>query len=296
MDIKLVGFAVVGVVAVSAAGVAMFAGGGKDEPTPQFVPTPDPEPVAPVTRQPRAPESSFQEPQGRSMDDRFADWESRIAQFDKDGDGTLSDEERRAMMEQMRAEWRARMDKNGDGEVDADERLDAMLESGRGRRLAERFDADGDGTLSDAERQALKDSMAQREAEREQRRIDRYDQDGDGVLSPEEEAAAREAEQRQREDRFRQFADEFDQDGDGDLNADERSDAWATMRDRREIDAFVRRYDSNGDGKIDTTDFNAFLALYQSGSSRADVNNDGSVDALDVTAFRDLMGRAADRP
>lgn len=293
MDTKLVSFLALGAVAVSAAGVAMMVGGEKEPTAPQFVPVPDTEPIAAVVVRPRVPEPEIRTPEA-SRENRFGDWESRLARFDADGDGTLSDEERRAMIESMRAERMAQIDKNGDGEVDADERLDAMLASRRGRRLAERFDADGDGTLSDAERQAAMDDMAQREAEREQRRIDQYDTDGDGVLSAEEEAAAQAAEQAQRQERFQNFADQFDQDGDGNLDADERSDAFATVRDQREIERFIRQYDSNGDGVIDTVDFNAFLTLYQAESSRADVNGDGSVDALDVSAFRDLMARAGD--
>lgn len=281
------------VVAVGAAGVAFWD--GQDAPV---VPEPVavaamPQPTPRVVETRREPELERSEDWGRGGGEGgFADFEARLAEFDKDGDGTLSDEERRAMMEKFRADRMAQLDTNGDGEVDADERLDAMINSRRGRRLVDRFDADGDGMLDPEERQALKDDMARREAEREARRIDRYDTDGDGMLSEAEERAAAEQERRQREERFEQFTSQYDRDGDGELDADERHDAFTTMRDDREVRSFVRRFDSNRDGVIDTVDFNAFLALYQSGDNRADVNGDGSIDALDVTAFRDMMGRA----
>lgn len=280
-------------VALGSAGV-LYWNASEPEPVapPALVPAPVETPViqASVTREPTGGIDRAGE---FDPEARFADFESRMSRFDTDGDGKLSDEERRAMAESMRAEWQARLDKNGDGVVDENERLDSMLESPRGRRLLEQFDADGDGKLDDAERQAALDDMAAREAEREARRIERYDTDGDGMLSEAEEAAARAEERARQQDRFNRFAAEFDQDGDGDLNADERYDAFQTMRDRREYDAFVRRYDADGDGSITTADFNAFLTGYQSQSPSADVNRDGAIDALDVTAFRDMMARGA---
>ena len=68
------------------------------------------------------------------------------------------------------------------------------------------------------------------------------------------------------------------------------------MRDRREIEGFIRRYDTDGDGEITTVDFNAFLVKLQAQDPSADVNRDGAVDSLDVNAFRDLMARSASLP
>lgn len=271
-------------------------------PAPVIQPKPVTPPVRVAVAEPQIPVSMpdvSNRPDGFGPDARFEDFEARLAQFDKDGDGKLSDEERRAMAEAMRNEWRARMDKNGDGVIDEDERLDAMLASPRGRRLMEDFDKNGDGMIDDLERQAIKDDMAAREAQREQQRVERWDADGDGVLSEAElaaEQAARQQQEQERADRFHEMALEFDADGDGELNADERAEAFQTMRDRREIDAFVRRYDSDGSGTISTADFNAFLAQYQAGNQRADVNRDGNIDTLDVNAFRDMMARSNNRP
>lgn len=82
-----------------------------------------------------------------------------LEQFDKDGDGKLSPDERSAMREAMKAK--------------SEERRAAMLK---------KFDADGDGKLSKEEREK---AMEERKAEM----LKKYDKDGDGKLSEEERAA-----------------------------------------------------------------------------------------------------------
>ncbi len=66
----------------------------------------------------------------------------------------------------------------------------------------ENFDQDGDGTLSQEERQAAKDSL-----------IQRYDADNDGALSPEERKASMEAIR----------LEVLDTDGDGVISEEERA-------------------------------------------------------------------------
>ncbi len=82
-----------------------------------------------------------------------------IKKFDKDGDGKLSDEERKAMQEA--------------GKAKREEHQKAMLA---------KYDKDGDGKLSDEERAAAK-------ADREAEMLKKFDKDGDGKLSDEERAA-----------------------------------------------------------------------------------------------------------
>ncbi len=82
-----------------------------------------------------------------------------LEKFDKDGDGKLSNDERSAMREAMKAK--------------SEERRKAMLA---------KFDADGDGKLSKEEREK---AMEERKAEM----LKKYDKDGDGKLSEEERAA-----------------------------------------------------------------------------------------------------------
>lgn len=67
-----------------------------------------------------------------------------IKEFDKDGDGKLNDEERKAMMEARRAQF----------------------EKVRAEREKE-FDKDGDGKLNEAEHKAMMEARAKRMGERE---------------------------------------------------------------------------------------------------------------------------------
>lgn len=108
--------------------------------------------------------------------------EALVQQFDKDGDGVLSPEERQAAREYFqslqrggprqeggpredRAAMRARMlamfDKDGDGQLDEQELAEAQAYRKRVQAvLLEHFDADGDGVLSPEERQAARAALA----------------------------------------------------------------------------------------------------------------------------------------
>jgi hypothetical protein len=82
-----------------------------------------------------------------------------VKEFDKDGDGKLSAEERTTMRETIKA----RMEE-------------------RRKQMLEKFDEDKDGELSPAEREKA------REARRAEM-LEKFDKDGDGKLSAEERAA-----------------------------------------------------------------------------------------------------------
>lgn len=295
MNAKVISVLAVGG-AAAAVGGAVFVFGGRAPEAVAAAPAPVQIAQTPAIEPATAPAASvFDDPRMPDGENRWADLEERMANVDWEQFQQLSPEERRERMRAMRAEIEARLDTNGDGVVDDDERLDGVLASPMGRRLLDRFDANGDGMLDEAERQAMRDQEAQRRAEQQARTLERWDANGDGDLSREERDAMREEQRRRQEEQRARMAAEFDQDGDGELNADEQANAWQTLRNRREIDAFVRRYDTNGDGQITTPDLNAYLVLYQGGDSRADVNGDGSVNTLDVSAFRDMMARAANR-
>jgi len=115
---------------------------------------------------------------------------------------------------EVRERVRERMDKNGDGEMDADERR-AMR---RRMEMRKESDADGDGRLNEEERAAHREKMEARRAEH----IKRFDADGDGELSPEERAKARET---VREETRARMLERFDADGDGELSREERAKA-----------------------------------------------------------------------
>ena len=96
---------------------------------------------------------------------------SRAAEYDTDGDGTLSDTEKEAMqtaikaeMEAKKAEMLDKYDSDGDGTLSETEK-DTMHEARRAEmeaKLLEKFDADGDGTLSDTEKAAMESARPQK--------------------------------------------------------------------------------------------------------------------------------------
>lgn len=89
-----------------------------------------------------------------------------LKKFDKDSDGKLSDDERKAMREEMKA-------MNGKREAE----------------MLKKFDTDGDGKLSDEEKIARREAMEARRKEL----LEKYDADKDGKLSPDEMKTARDA-------------------------------------------------------------------------------------------------------
>jgi hypothetical protein len=86
-----------------------------------------------------------------------------LEQFDKDGDGKLSEEERKAAKAAR-----------------------GQMEGARMKEMLEKFDADKDGTLNEAEKEAMR-------AEMKKRMIEKFDKDGDGELNEEERAEMKKA-------------------------------------------------------------------------------------------------------
>lgn len=223
----------------------------------------------------------------------FGDMAARLATFDLDGDGFLSEDERAEMRRARMASMLERFDLDGDGELSREERMaarqDRFEQSARGQQLMREFDLDGDGELNEEEQAAMDAYMDERRQERREEQIAQYDTDGDGELSREERTA-------QRDDFMSDLTDEFDADGDGQLNIDEQLEAMNTMRDRREIDRFVDQYDADGDGSMGAGDYTSFLNDYSNGNMRADVNGDGVVNTLDMTAYTEMVSRSGNRP
>jgi Ca2+-binding EF-hand superfamily protein len=126
----------------------------------------------------------------------------------------------------------------------------------RHAKMIERFDADGDGKLSDAERAAAKQALSAENPDRAAKhaeRIKRFDKDGDGQLSDAERAAAKK-EMKGRGEKGRERAvKRFDKDGDGALNEAERSHAREIARAHnrgRMHERLVTRFDKDGDGRL----------------------------------------------
>ncbi len=124
------------------------------------------------------------------------------------------------------------------------------------KRMLEKFDADKDGQLSEAEKEAMKAEFDKKRAVRGERgprpegmehpgnrrrphnerpeMLEKFDLDKDGKLSPEEHKALRDAAPRFRGERGEKnrkaFMDKFDADKDGKLNEAEKEAAKAKRR------------------------------------------------------------------
>lgn len=224
----------------------------------------------------------------------------RATEFDANGDGILSEEERAEMMRAMRDEWMARMDLDGDGELSREERMAArqsMFEnSERGQELMRQFDADGDGVLNEEEQAAMEAYQQEQREERRAQDLARYDADGDGQLSREERRTQRDEQRQNWGNRMEEATIEFDRDGDGVLSIEESQEAYAVYQQRREIDQFIAKYDVDGNGVMGNADYSAFISAFETQDPHADVNRDGVVNSQDLAAYTDMVTRSRNRP
>lgn len=164
-------------------------------------------------------------------------------QADKDGDGKISREEFLAMprMQQLSEERRdkifQRFDKNGDGSVSVDE-LKKLAEGAgpRGLPRLPELDTDHSGGVSFEEFKA--DKFVQKlPAERQETLFKSLDRDGDGQITPKDRPEPREG-----------------RDGrDGREGRDGRPDG--KMRDGVFNRQLLKRLDTNGDGAVDFAEF-----------------------------------------
>ena len=177
--------------------------------------------------------------------------------------------ERFEEMKKRREDFMARFDTDGDGEISEEER-EAIREAFQAQRrermlerMTERFDADGDGELNDEERLAAEAELEARDIERRARMVERFDTDGDGQLSDAENQAARE---------------QFTRGRGGAGGGNQWRDA-------------VQRYDQDGDGELNLDEsYEAYLDQFDQRTQREftrryDDNNDGGIDASDFSTF-----------
>ena len=237
-----------------------------------------------------------------------------LEQFDADGDGELSSDEReaaKAFMQERKAEHKARLreecDANGDGVLSADERPERARGEGRrgkegrhgkGRggkehrgkhmhkQALELFDVDGDGELNENEKANAKAFHEQRKAEKKAEMLERFDTDSDGQLSQDEREQAKAAHRERRAARKAELLERIDANGDGELTREEREAAKPVIQAERQAERAAklaeRRMDTNLDGQIDAADLAEALRRVADGSPTADYNGDGVVDALDA--------------
>ncbi|RMH12314.1 MAG: hypothetical protein D6695_07065 [Planctomycetota bacterium] len=171
--------------------------------------------------------------------------------------------------------------------------------------MLERFDADGDGELSEEERQKARETMrAEREERRQQFLLERYDKDGDGVLNEEEtrameeDQARMEAEREARREQMRQRALEmYDTDRDGQLSEAERDAAnelrRAWFQEQRQ-QAMVR-FDADGDGELSIDEMTLLRETMRRAfqdmrfTEQFDADGDGAVTSSDMQNYLDLF-------
>jgi Ca2+-binding EF-hand superfamily protein len=131
------------------------------------------------------------------MAEAEAGWaDAQKAELDADGDGTITEEEKAAFRESKLATRKAKLDARFEEGCKAAGKEPDECRHRRGHRrdhLKEQiearmsqFDKDGDGKLSQAEAQALKETMKQEREQRKESFGKQHDKDGDGKLGPAE--------------------------------------------------------------------------------------------------------------
>lgn len=144
-----------------------------------------------------------------------------------------------------------------------------------------RFDVDGDGQISDEEKQAAIDAKRKNGEQMKAQWISRYDKDGDGELSKEEIGEAKAEHYRARQEFEAVLVDRFDTDGDGELSDIEREAAHTAIR--TEAMEFFNSFDADGDGQLsDGERQTAKDELKRRGAQRKavetiDVDRDGAI-------------------
>ncbi len=214
---------------------------------------------------------------GAGIRTRIADMRDRVMkEYDKDGDGQLSDAEREA----MREAFRQRMTEQRD------------------RWMVRQYDKNGDGKLDDTERAAADKARAEARAQWEQRRaafIKEHDTDGDGTLSEEERRAMAEKLREQVRAQVRTWTQPWDTDADGKLSDTERQAMQGAIR--AEIDRHRKAMDADGDGQVSREEATGY---WQSLQKQYDTDKDGQLSAEErqamFNAIRNSMTKGAAQP
>ncbi len=178
-----------------------------------------------------------------------------LKEYDTDGDGQLSAQERQAMMQDLLKEVRGqvnqlmlrRYDADSSGALDADERgkmeqeYDVLREQFQKRQQdwMASWDKNGDRKWSQEEIEQLRAASAKLQAEH----MGRWDMDGDGALSDDERKLAHWTYALEREKRRLQM----DGDGDGQVTAQEEQTYWQKIRTKYDLDKDGRLSDEEGE-------------------------------------------------
>lgn len=220
-----------------------------------------------------------------------------IERFDTDGDGLVSATEREAAGEKRNGK---RPPKKGEKKGPPPR---GAKDEERHEHMLERFDEDGDGELSEKEREAAKESLLSKWGDRGERKrqhlLEKYDADGDGELSDEERAKARKSFEKRRlltneylKKAKEKFMADFDSDLDGEFNAEEMQEAKKRFSEKSQElrNELVTKYDKDGDGKLSEKERgDAHAAEKHELLERFDVNGDGDLSGEERRAAFDAM-------
>ena len=192
-------------------------------------------------------------------------YEELLKKYDTDGDGKLSDEERKAMQEDFRRqaeeEQLAKYDTDGDGKLSDEERkvmeedrrsqADTWKQWGKDLQL-KHFDADGDGKLDEEEMAAFKEFEKELKKIGQEWELAQFDLDGDGKITPEER---KEVQKQWLGATFKvlaKVARYMDADGDGKVSLEEREAFGKKLQEKAAqwTDKLLAKYDRNADDKL----------------------------------------------
>ena len=233
-----------------------------------------------------------------------------LKRFDKDGDGKLSEPERRAALAAFRQQARnqslARYDKDGDGELNEEERAAMRREMRRRRRpwqnMFDRFnlrhfDLDENGKLDEEEKADLEEFQAQFQKIGRDFSNRQMDLDGDGKVTSEERA---DAARQWRASGWRMAVKAMqymDADGDGTISEKERGTFAGRLRDALGgwIDEYAAGSDKNSDGRLDKPERTELLKVFRSDfrqrQAKFDADHDGRLAPKEMINLIDEFAR-----
>ncbi|MEX2216303.1 MAG: hypothetical protein WD768_19485 [Phycisphaeraceae bacterium] len=135
-----------------------------------------------------------------------------------------------------------------------------------------RWDADGDGKLNEAERQAASEAVHEKTQKDMEKHLRKWDKDGDGKLSDLEAKAAQEDHRADTQKDVEKFVRKWDADHDGRLSEAERNAAVHDMREKvqKDMEKHVRKWDANGNGRLDPDEQKAAHAAYMEERKKQD--------------------------
>lgn len=239
-------------------------------------------------------------PREGGMNPRQLSREQRLARYDTDGDGRISEVEGMAMGEDQRRRMQQRMleqyDTDGDGKLSALER--AAIDN-IGQRMAIRFhdlllphaDLDGNGQIDPHEQQSLYESGKKLESIGEKWRMDVTDLNGDGNITSEEEQLVQQRFQAAGIQMLPKLIAWNDANGDGMVDEQERMAAMEKVADaaEKQIDLWTQKFDADGNGRLNEVERNELIGGFQTFVeemyNQQDVDGDGQLNVNETVKF-----------